>query len=197
MDKKRFVAFRTDLVKLQGLIVAKTAAEVQKIFDELVAAYPELCTHEDSLPDLSVKRGGKEQCSQKRDDIKKKLFESISRERFKDYTEVKVVKDNEETCLETLRELDNAMRDSRRRIVYFSCLQGEVLKRLFDICGKKMPTLLRLTTISKSQTHFLIKLYELADKYNAIMKSTLPIRFFKLHFKTIAEICESEGDMFK
>ena len=29
------------------------------------------------------------------------------------------------------------------------------------------------------------------------MKSTLPIRFFKLHFKTIAEICESEGDMFK
>ena len=100
---------------------------------------------------------------------KKKLFESISRERFKDYTEVKVVKDNEETCLETLRELDNAMRDSRRRIVYFSCLQGEVLKRLFDICGKKMPMLLRLTTISKSQTHFLIKLYELADKYITLL----------------------------
>ena len=71
MDKKRFVAFRSDLVKLQGLIVAKTAAEVKKTFDELVAAYPELRTHEDSLPDLSVKRGGKEQCSQKRDDIKK------------------------------------------------------------------------------------------------------------------------------
>ena len=197
MDKKRFVAFRSDLVKFKGLIVAKTAEEVEKIFAELVVAYPELRTHEDSLPDLSVKRGGKKQCSQKRDDIKKMLFESISRERFKDYTEVKVVKDNEETCLETLRELDNAMRDSRRRIVYFSCLQGEVLKRLLEICGKKMPKLLRMTTFSKSQAYFLIKLYELADKFNAIIKSTLPIRFFNLHFKTIAEICESEGDMFK
>ena len=71
MDKKRFVAFRSDLVKLKGLIVANTAEEVEKIFDELVVAYPEFHTHEDFLPDLSVKRGGKEQCSQKRDDIKK------------------------------------------------------------------------------------------------------------------------------
>ena len=197
MDKKRFVAFRSDLVKFKGLIVAKTAEEVEKIFDELVVAYPELRTHEDSLPDLSVKRGEKKQCSQKRDDIKKMLFESISREGFKDYTEVKVVKDNEDTCLETLRALDNAMRDLRRRIIYFSCLQGEVLKRLLEICGKKMPKLLRMTTFSKSQAYFLIKLYELADKFNAIIKSTLPIRFFNLHFKTIVEICESEGDMFK
>ena len=189
MDKKRFVAFRCNLAKLKHLIVEKTTVEVEKIFHELVAAYPELHINEDSLPDLSVKRRGKKQCSQKRDHIKEKLFESISHERFEDYSEVKVVKDNEETCLETLRELDNAMRHSRRRIVYFSCLQGEVLKKLFDICGKKMSKLLRLTTISRSQAHFLIKLYELADKYKAIMKSTLPIRFFNLHFKTIAEIC--------
>ena len=77
MDKKRFVAFRSDLVKLKHLIVEKTAEEVEKIFDELVVAYPELHTHEDSLPDLSVKRGGKEQCSQKRDDIKLFLFRGI------------------------------------------------------------------------------------------------------------------------
>ena len=195
MDKKRFVAFRSDLVKLKDLIVEKTAEEVEKILDELVVAYPELHTHEDSLPELSVKRGGKEQCSQKRDDIKKSSLR-VSAVRGLN-SEVKVVKDNEETCLETLRELDNAMRDSRRRIIYFSCLQGEVLKRLLDICGKKMPKSLRMTTFSKSQAYFLIKLYELADKFNAIIKSTLPIRFFNLHFKTIAEICESEGDMFK
>ena len=62
MDKKRFVAFRCHLEKLKHLIVEKTAEEVEKIFDELVAAYPELHMNEDSLPDLSVKRGGKEQC---------------------------------------------------------------------------------------------------------------------------------------
>ena len=97
----------------------------------------------------------------------------------------------------TLRKLDDAAADARRQIVYFSCLQGQVLKRLKDISGKKMSQLLKLTKYSQSHAYFLINLFELSDKYNKLMYSDLPIRFFKNNVKEIASICESEKVFFQ
>ena len=85
---------------------------------------------------------------------------------------------------------------SRRRIVYFSCLQGEVLKRLKDITGKKMHQILKLTPYSKSQAYFLINMHTLSQDYSRIMYSSLPIRFFKNNLKTIISICESDAAKF-
>lgn len=76
--------------------------------------------------------------SSKAASVKQKLKESIqSSERFKDYSGIDIILYNEETCINTLCELDSALRDVTKRLVYFSCLQGQFLKRLKDILGKK------------------------------------------------------------
>jgi hypothetical protein len=131
MDRKRFVSFRNDLEQLKDWIADKNREQVEGIFSKLADAYPELRMDEDSIPDLVVKSGRKDRVVEKSiDTIRKQLIDSINRERFVDYTECAVVMDNEETCLDSLRKLDDAINDSRKRIVYFSCLQGQVLKRL-------------------------------------------------------------------
>jgi len=77
------------------------------------------------------------QDSVKKDNRKPKNIEEITR-KF----------ENEEACLQTLRQLDEAEVDVRKRIVYFSCLKGQVLQRLKEISGRKMNELLKLTNYS-------------------------------------------------
>jgi len=91
-----------------------------------------------------------------------------------------------------IRKLDAAEADARKRLVYFSCLKGEVLKRLKEITGKKMSQLLKLTNYSQMHAYFLINLYELVNNYIKLMYSDLPNRFFKSNLKEIESICESE-----
>lgn len=91
-----------------------------------------------------------------------------------------------------IKKLDAAEADARKRLVYFSCLKGEVLKRLKEITGKKMSQLLKLTNYSQMHAYFLINLYELVNNYIKLMYSDLPNRFFKSNLKEIESICESE-----
>ena len=110
------------------------------------------------------------------EDIRKKPMTSIKNPEFKDYTYVDLKLVNEETCLETLKELKLAEHDARRRIIYFSCLKGDVLKRFKDITGKKMSQLLRMTKYSQVSAYFF---------KNKLMYSDLPIRFIKINLKEI------------
>lgn len=197
MDKQRFIAFRTDLEKLRDLVKGNQSPQyVDHVFFYLVKRYPELAARPENLPNLKV--GPCTASSQKKSDadIKDELLRSIDITGFMKHTKIKVVLDNEETCLDSLRSLEVAIKDSRKRIVSFSYLQGQVLKRLQDIKGKKMTAILKLTPYSRSQAYFLINLYKLVQKCNKIKYSNLPLRFFKTNFKIIAGICDSEPELF-
>ena len=61
-----------------------------------------------------------------------------------------------------------------KHIVYFSCLEGKVLKRLHELSDKNrsmcflnnLVTNWSITPYFRSYAYFLINLYDLADKYN-------------------------------
>jgi len=69
--------------------------------------------------------------------------------------------------METLKKLDKAEEDGKKRLVYFSWLKGQVLKRFKEHTGK-MYQLLRMTRYKQSYAYFLIKMYDLASEYNKI-----------------------------
>lgn len=76
--------------------------------------------------------------------IQKKMKASVERgqkQPWKDYTNIQLNLANELTCLDTLKTLDAAVDDAKKRVIYFSCLQGQVLQRLKDISRKKLPQL--------------------------------------------------------
>ena len=201
MDKTRFLLFRSDLAKLRSMLTnaSNGVEEANLLFEELTRAYPELYTTEDQLPDLVLKPKERTPTSSTSSaaSVKQKLQDSIQKpERFKDYSGIDIILDNEHTCITTLRELDFAERDAKKRLVYFSCLQGQVLKRLKEISGKNMAQLLKTTSHSQSQAYFLIKFFELVDKNNKLMYSSLPIRFFKTNLKMIRSICDEEPSLF-
>ena len=100
--------------------------------------------------------------------------------------------------MNTLRELDSAERDAKKKttLVYISCFQRQVLTRLKDISKKKMSELLKTTNHSRNQTYFVINFFKLVEMNNKLMYSKLPIRFFKRNFKTIKAICDEEPDLF-
>jgi len=72
-------------------------------------------------------------------------------------------------------------------------LQGQELKRLREITGKRLGQLLKLTDFSQSLAYFFINLFELVEKYNKIMYSDLPHVFFK----SIIEIYEKDSLSFE
>lgn len=190
MNKERFLSFRSDLALLRDFL--KKGDDIDSLFNGLVALYPEL-TNEYAWPDSAERGESREQVvTTKR---RKDSIEQFEVKRFIDYTGVKFEFDNEETCLETLRNLDAAESDARKRTVHFSCLKGQ--KRLKDISGKKMSQILKLTTYSKAHAYFLISLHDLAHEYNNLMYSDLPLRFFKTNFKEIQIICLSNKTLFK
>ena len=153
MDKQRFIAFRTDLAKLRDLVKKNQSSQyVECIFSELVKTYPELAVDPKDLPNLKAEVCAASCRNVKKSDadVKEKLMKSMDTTRFIDHTDINPVLHNEDTCLDSLRKFERAIEDSRKRIIYFSCLQGQVLNRLRDITGKNMSELLKLTSYSKS-----------------------------------------------
>ena len=208
MERQRFISFRADFHKLYNIIIKDRRSEtISSQFTALRQVYPELDFNV-ALPDLVVKdatvpmpmdvdinmRTEKRLSSV---GIKEKFLASVAETKFVVYDNYVPNLENEDTCLESLQELEKAIVGSRRRIVYFSCLQGEVLKRLKDITGKKMHKILKLTPYSQFQAYFLINMHKLSQDYSRIMYSSLPIRFFKNNLKTITSICESDAAKFQ
>ena len=94
------------------------------------------------------------------EDITRRLMESVKDQKpWKDYTTIEINIANEEGCFKTLKALDEAEADARKRIIYFSCLKGQVFQRLKEISGKKMSQLLKVTDYSQAHAYFLMKLH--------------------------------------
>lgn len=126
--------------------------------------------------------------------IEKRLRERLKVHPWQDFTDLTGVfrLGNEQYCLKTLKHPDKAESDARKRIVYFSVLKGEVLKRLKDITGKKMRTFLEMTNYKQSHAYFLIQLFDLTQEYNKLMYSDVPRSFFKSNMKEIKSICQKD-----
>ena len=127
MDKNCFLSFRKDLAKLKEMVKNKTSEEVEFVFSKLVEACPELSKFEEQLPDF-IQRQKKTPRKDCVDDVRQKLVDSIKSKRSCYYTDVKLVLDNEQICVETWHHPNKVVDDARKRN-YFSCLEGQVLKR--------------------------------------------------------------------
>ena len=202
MDKERFTHFRSEFVRFIQLI--KKGNDIDAVLAAFLRGYPEL-TAEFVLPHLvkvpdEMKAGSVKKDNQKpknMEDITRRLMESVKEQKpWKDYTNMEINIANEETCLETLKALDEAEADARKIIIYFSCLKGQVFQRLKEISGK-MSQLLKVTDYSQAHAYFLMKLYNLALEYNKVMYSNLPLRFFSINWREIVRICKSNGIYFK
>ena len=203
MNKERFTQFESDFDKFIKLM--KEGNEVDFILENLVEVYPEL-KFEYELPDLvkapvTIKEKSVQKDNPKLkniEDITKKLMASVVDQKpWRDYTTIQINMENEEACLHTLRKLDEAEDDARKRIIYFSCLKGQVLQRLKEISGKKMNQLLRITNYSQGHVYLLIKLHKLALEFNKLMYSNLKLGYFKANFREIETICKSNELFFK
>ena len=147
----------------------KKPEDVEVIFSKLVAAYPELTVADKDLPDLLPKKD------------RKKFKESSWQWGW---------------MHKTLRTLDQAQRDTRRRNVFFQTCKDRFWKDWKKFQERKMPQLLKLTDFFQVQAYFLINLFELTEKYNKLAFSNLLLRFFKTNLKIFKTICVSDHDIF-
>lgn len=110
------------------------------------------------------------------EEVKSKLLNSLKETRFRDYSSYSPNMSNQASCLKSLKELDKAIAESTKRTIYFSVFQGEVINKLQQFTGEKMPKVKNRFTLAYSISHctFLIKLWTLTQKYNKIMYSNLP-----------------------
>ena len=207
MDRERFVQFRSDFVKFIELI--KKGNDLDCVLKDFVDVYPELkmgFEFPDLTPDLvevsmTIKQESVKKDNRKPKNIKeitRKLMASVVNQKpWRDYTTIEMKMENEEACLQTLTQLDEAEDDARKRIVYFSCLKGQVLQRLKEISGRKMNELLKLTNYSQGHVYFFIKLHKLVLEYNKLMHSNLTLAYFKANFREIESICKANAIFFK
>ena len=138
MDKQRFTLFRRDLAVIINNMIQR-GYDVDQFFNPLVSTHPELNSGSE-LPDL-VPREGRNKCSTQAakniEDIKQKLNVSVQNgTRFQDYAGFKVNLDNQEICLQTLKTLEVTEADAKKRIIYFSCLEGQVLNSIRKSLGR-------------------------------------------------------------
>ena len=121
------MSFKNDSAKLEEMVKNKTSEEIEFVFSKLVEACPELSKGEEQLPDF-IQRYKKTPMKNCVDDVGQKLVDSIKSKRSCDYTDVKFVLNNEQICVETLHHPNKVVDDARKHI-YFSCFEGQVLKR--------------------------------------------------------------------
>ena len=204
MDKERFTQFRSDFVQFIEFI--KKGNDVDAVLTSFLGEYPELTVefalpHLVKVPDIVMEEGSVKKGNRKpknMEDITRRLIESIKDQKpWKDYTTMEINIANEEACFKTLKALDEAEADARKRIIYFSCLKGQVFQRLKEISGKKMSQLLKVTDYSQAHAYFLMKLHNLALEYNKLMYSNLTLRFFSTNWREIVSICKSNEIYFK
>lgn len=139
----------------------------------------------------------KKRIKKSREEVKKILNASIKNtDAPKDYTDIPMKTDTEQDCIETLHLLKKAIIDAKKRIIYFSALQGQVLYDLKEVSKCTMNDLMKKTDYSPSHIHLLINIHKLIVNNNKIRHSDLPLSFFRDNMQTIKQICEEE-DSFK
>jgi len=131
MEKARFIEFRR-YFNQEMLTFIDGESKIEELHHNMVLSYPEL-DENCKLPELYLRtdanvdevmdEGIEEDVEPKRKKkpkdlvaIEKKLRDSLSEERFVDYTHetLKLRMENENYCIETLRYLDKAESDARK-----------------------------------------------------------------------------------
>ena len=190
MNKQRFNEFKSDLKEAFGLIIQQYPDAddfVNNIGRNLGLKYPELVDEQQEPPQTRNQ--------QKYENVSKNLYLSLNLARFQDYQDIEanLKRNNPEECIASVNLLSRAIGDSRKKIVYYSSLQGELLKSVKEVTTSYAFTqLLSLTQISKSYAYFLIKLSDLMQQYPKLMYCELPIRYFNQNFNAIKQVCEKD-----
>ena len=153
---------------------------------------------------MNEEEAKKETCPKKpsrkktKEEIKEILVESIkNQDCLADYQHVKVKTETEQECLETLGTLNKAVVDARKRIVFFTAMQGKVLHKLREITKCTVNDLIEKTGYSRSHVYFMLKLHALVSEFNMLQLSNLKLPFFNTNMKTITEICEEDRHRFQ
>ena len=207
MEAIRFDEFREALLQVWQTIRQhhQNIGQVDETFQMLAQRFPELVKKEEGIetkpsqppnaektttaqPPSAEK---KKRVKKSKEDVKKILDASIkNNDAFKDYKDVEIKTDTEQDCIETLNLLSKAIIDAKKRIIYFSALQGQVLHELKEVSKCTMNDLFKKTEYSLSQIYFLINLYKLVVENTKLYHSDLPLSFFKDNMQTINQICE-------
>ena len=127
MNGRRFNEFKSDLKQAFGLIIQEypNAGDfVSNIGRNLELKYPEL------LDGYHQQEPQQKRDEQRKENVAKELSLNLNSTRFKDYQNIEdnLKRNNPEECIESVNLLSRAIGDSRKKIVYCSALQGELLK---------------------------------------------------------------------
>ena len=192
MNKKRFNEFKKDVEQGFASIVQaypNTSDFVHNIGRNVESKYSEL------LPSSN-----QQEPNQRREKVAQDLRLNFDNKRFVDYQNIEqsLKRNNPEECIESINLLSKAIGDSRRKIIYYSALQGELLKAVKEATSSyTFSTLLALKPMSKSYAYFLMKLYEIVQEYQQLRHCQLPIRFFMLNLSVIKEVCDMDPDRWR
>ena len=103
-------------------------------------------------------------------------------------------------CSHQYHLYNQAIQKSRNNVLLFSVYQGKVLAKLKDDLLKddkeQYRRILKELNISTQKANFRIRLFEWVSRYQKLMYSTLPLRFFNTHFKIIKIICVDSKEEF-
>lgn len=217
MDANRWNEFRKDLerVYLHMKHNLGRPSDVDQYFQPLVEKYPELHTSykENEEPTRSKIKNEHEMTEEKaeeevstprvkqksKEEIKEILVKSLeNRDTLKDYYQhVDMKTETEQDCLEALCILNKAVSDARKRIVFFTAMQGKVLHKLRGITKCSVNNLIEKTGYSSSYVYFILKLYALISEFDKLRHSDLKLSFFKTNMKIITEICKEDRNQFQ
>ena len=216
MEANRWIELRIELnnMYLDMKNELGNPSAVEKYFRNLTKHYPELlASHEAEVKEIEepkkvkIKQDMNEEEEEEEDvskpkqktkeEIKEILIKSLkNQDAFKDYQHVEVNTKTEQDCLNTLSFFNKAVTDARKRIIYFTSLQGEVLHKLREMTKCSMNDLIKKTDYSPSYVYFFLNLYKLVDEFNKLRHSDLRLSFFKSNMKVIREICKENRHQF-
>ena len=102
-----------------------------------------------------------------------------------------VRRDTPEDCIDSLNLLSRAIGSAHKDIIYYSSLQGEMLKALKKLFSPEGYRLISHKNIDMSKTHakFLLRFYELVEKYPCLLFCELPQNCFVKSLNTIELVC--------
>lgn len=210
MEADRWIEFRKELYKMYEDMTKELGnpRRVEEYFRKLTEHYPELLESHNVEQEVKESHNVKQEVKEDEKDVPKPnqkskekikniLIESLkNQDAFKDYQHVEINTKTEQDCLNTLSILNKAVIDARKRIIYFTSLQGEVLHKLREMTKCSMNDLIKKTDYSPSYVYFFLNLYKLVEEFNKLRHSDLRLSFFKTNMKVIREICEEDRHQF-
>ena len=123
------------------------------------------------------------------------MRESVNSERRKDFFGIEdhIKRDSPEECVESINLLTKAIGNSHRDVLLYAALQGHILTNLKELFDASFAVLLKNNIdMSRQHANFLMRFYQLCEKYSKLLQCEVPLNFFNKNFVIITEICEKD-----